>query len=131
MDADDDLLSVRVVLQPGADTDPEEHERLTLRLRRELAALDVESAVLDTSGPAPEDSKAGSAVDIGAIVVALSASGGVFAGLVGALREWLGRTSEPRRITLTVDGDTIELDHATSAERAELIDAFVHRHSRE
>jgi hypothetical protein len=63
------------------------------------------------------------------LVVAFSASGGVFTTLVGTLRDWLDRQSGRHRISVTIDGDTIELDRASAAQRQQLLDAFVRRHS--
>jgi hypothetical protein len=40
----------------------------------------------------------------------------------------LGRRSGGSAVTLTIDGDTLELSSATAAEKAELIDTFVRRH---
>jgi hypothetical protein len=61
--------------------------------------------------------------------VAFSASGGVFTTLVGTVRDWLDRQSGRHRISMTIDGDTIELERASAAEREELLDAFVRRQS--
>ena len=44
------------------------------------------------------------------------------------MKDWLARRSGGHKITLTIDGDTLELDGASPAERAELIDTFVRRH---
>ena len=65
---------------------------------------------------------------IGSLMVAFSAAGGVFPGLVETLRDWLGRQAGKHKIKVTIDGDTVELERATSAERQQLIDAFVRRH---
>jgi hypothetical protein len=48
--------------------------------------------------------------------------------VVATVKDWLGRRSGGHKVSLTVDGDTLELDGATAAERAELIDTFVRRH---
>lgn len=63
--------------------------------------------------------------------MALSASGGVLTALVGTLRDWLGRSSARHRVSLTIDGDTIDLERASEAERRELIDAYIRRHTGE
>jgi hypothetical protein len=61
--------------------------------------------------------------------VALSASGGVFTALVDTVRDWLGRSAARHRVSLTIDGDTIELERASVDERRELIEAYVRRHT--
>lgn len=61
--------------------------------------------------------------------MAFSASGGVFTTLIGTLRDWLGRQSGRHRISVTIDGDTIELERASVAQQQQLLDAYVRRHS--
>jgi hypothetical protein len=109
------------------DADAEELDRLARRLRAELGELDVDVLAV-AAGELPEGAKAADPVTIGSLVVAFSAAGGVFPGLVETLREWLGRQAGKHRIKVTVDGDTVELERATVAERQQLIDAFVRRH---
>jgi exopolysaccharide biosynthesis protein len=70
----------------------------------------------------------GDVAAIGEWLVTLSASGGVVATVVATIRDWLGRRAAGHKVTLTIDGDSLELDGATAAERAELIDTFVRRH---
>jgi hypothetical protein len=120
---------VRLVLRPDPELDAETCDRLTRQLRSEIAQLDVDSARLDAAGPPPEGAKAGEAVTLGAIVVAMSASGGVFATVLGTVREWLGRQSGRHRISVTIDGDTLELERATAAQQRELLDAYLRRHA--
>ncbi|OLT22076.1 hypothetical protein BJF78_33460, partial [Pseudonocardia sp. CNS-139] len=111
--------------------DDEQRERLVRRLRAELAALpDVDVATAQADGAAPEGTKSADPVTIGAIIVAMSASGGVFTALIETVKDWLGRQSDSHTITLTIGGDTIELSKATADERARLVDAFVQRHTK-
>jgi len=118
---------MRVVLQPDADADAEEVERLRRQLGSELRLLDIDGVRPVCSGEAPPGSK-GVGADVTEWLVTLSASGGVFATLVATVKDWLGRRAEAHRVTLTIDGDTLELSSATPAEQAELIKNFVHRH---
>lgn len=121
------LLSI--AFDPELDSEPA--ERLVRQLRAEISELDVESVGPAPAGTPPDGAKGTDAVALGAVVVALSASGGVFTSLIETLREWLGRHSARHRISLTIDGDTIELDRASAAERRALIDAYVRRHTGE
>jgi membrane-associated two-gene conflict system component 1 (EACC1) len=114
-------------LEAADEADAEELDRLARRLRAELGELDVD--VRAVAGDLPAGAKAADPVTIGSLVVAFSAAGGVFPGLLETLREWLGRQTGKHRIKVTVDGDTVELERATSAERQQLIDAFVRRHA--
>lgn len=124
-------LVVDVVLDftPDPEVDQEAADRLVRQLRAEIAALDVESVRLAAGGPPPEGAKGTDALTLGAVVVALSASGGVFTSLIDTVRDWLGRSSARHRISVTIDGDTLELDRASDAERQALIDAYVRRHT--
>jgi hypothetical protein len=105
-------------------------ERLLRQLRSELRELDVESVTTEPGGPAPDDAK-GDALTAGALIVALSASGGVFVSLITTLQDWLGRHSGRHRISVTIDGDTIELERARPEQQRALVEAFVLRHSQE
>ena len=58
----------------------------------------------------------------------LSAGGGVFVTVIGTLKEWLTRRGAAHKLTVTIDGDTLELSNATQTERAEVIETFVRRH---
>ncbi|MFC8505066.1 hypothetical protein ACFU3J_29615 [Streptomyces sp. NPDC057411] len=120
---------VRLVITPDPEFGPEAAERLTRRLRAEIAALDVGSVRSEPGGPAPDGAKSGDVVTLGALVVALSASGGVFTALIDTVRDWLGRSSARHRVSVTIDGDTIELERATDAERSALVEAYVRRHT--
>ncbi|MFK8911311.1 effector-associated constant component EACC1 [Streptomyces sp. YS-3] len=122
------MREVLLSLAPGEESDQEDVEQLVRRLRGELRELDVDVASPAPPGELPPGAKGGDPVTVGAVVLALSASGGVFTVLIDTLRDWLGRQAARHRISVTIDGDTIELEHATAEERRELIDGFVRRH---
>jgi hypothetical protein len=121
-----DTHQALVRLEADGEADAEEFDLLARRLRAELGELDVD--LLPVPGELPPGAKAADPVTIGSLMVAFSAAGGVFPGLVETLREWLGRQGGRHKIKVTIDGDTVELERATSAERQQLIDAFVQRH---
>lgn len=121
------LLSLSA--EDSADSDAEELDLLSRRLRAELGELDVDVRAAVPAGELPEGAKGADPVTIGSLMVAFSAAGGVFPGLVETLKDWLGRQSGKHKIKLTIDGDTVELERASSAERQQLIDAFVRRHA--
>ncbi|MEV4315251.1 hypothetical protein [Actinocrispum sp. NPDC049592] len=119
-----------MTLTPDSEWDDDEvSERLMRGLRSDLVSLDVDSVGPVVAGPAPAGSKGADPVTLGAIVVAMSASGGVFTTVVGAVRDWLDRHGGRHKITLSIDGDTIELERATAAQQQDLVDAYVRRHS--
>jgi hypothetical protein len=122
-------VDVRLELQADPESGPEDRELAIRRLRRELSQIDVD-VVRPAGAPAvPPGSKATDPVTIGAIVLAMSASGGVFVAVVETVKDWLSRQADRHRITLTVDGNTIELTRASAEERQALVEAFVRRHS--
>ncbi|MBK6012410.1 hypothetical protein [Streptomyces sp. MBT53] len=125
-DGSGDVVLV-VVADPEAD--PETAARQARRLRAEIAELDVESVRHAPGTAAPDGAKGADPVTAGAILVALGASGGMFTVLVETVRDWLGRQSARHRVSVTIDGDTIELEHPSADERRDLIDTFVRRHT--
>ena len=48
--------------------------------------------------------------------------------VIGTIKAFLTRGAGDHKVTVTIDGDTLELGRATDAERAEIVDAFVRRH---
>ncbi len=122
-------MRVQLRVEPEPDTDPETAELLGRRLRAHLRELDVESVSDAAGGPAPAGAKGADPVTLTAVIVAVTASGGVLTGVLDGLREWLTRQSAARRITVTLDGDTLVLERATAGEREQLVESFVRRHT--
>jgi hypothetical protein len=123
-------VELTVVLEPDPGTDAEDGERLGRQLRNELRSLDVDEVVPVDGGPPPPGSK-GVAVPLTEWLVTMSAGGGVFVTVIATIRDWLSRRAGAHKVTLTIDGDTLELSSATAAERAELVETFVRRHQTE
>ena len=120
-------MELRVVLEPDPDTDPEDGERLGRQLRDELRDLDVDD-VASVDGPAPPGGSKGAVASLTEWLVTLSGGGGVIVTVISTIRDWLARGAGAHKVTLTIDGDTLELDRATDAERAQLVETFVRRH---
>ena len=121
-------MELLVTLEPETGADAEETDSLGRSLRRELRSLDVDDVAAAAAGEAPAGAKGIDAAAATELLVTLSASGGVLAMVVATVKDWLARRAGGHKITLTVDGDTLELDGASPAERAQLIDTFVRRH---
>ncbi|WP_206443355.1 effector-associated constant component EACC1 [Candidatus Protofrankia californiensis] len=126
-----DVMRLRLVVTPDPELDVEAGERLTRRLRAEIAELDVEAVGLASGGSVPDGAKAADPVTVGAIVVAVSASGGVLPTVVETVRDWLARQGRAHRISMTIDGDSIEIERASAEQQRALVDAFVRRHAAE
>jgi hypothetical protein len=121
-------VELRVVLEPDPDTDPEHRERLARQLRNELRALDVDDvSAVDGAAP-PQGAKSGVTSSLTELLVTLSSGGGVVVTVVATIREWLSRRAGADKVSITIEGDTLELSSATPVERAELIETFVRRH---
>jgi len=120
-------MEVWVVLEPDADADAEDVERLARQLRTELRSLDVDGVSAVGSQEAPQGAK-GVGAAMTEWLVTLSSGGGVFVTLIATVKDWLGRRTEEHKIKVTIDGDTLELSRATPVEQAELIQTFVRRH---
>jgi hypothetical protein len=106
---------------PGLDDD--ELLRMSAQLRRELGELDV----LDvTQARSAEDARPG--VKSGDLLatgtIAVTAAGFVLRQALRLADTWL-RNRPLRGIRVELDGRSIELSHATAAERERLIDSFL------
>ena len=121
-------VEVRVTLEPEPGADAEEVERLGRQLRNELRELDVDDVRSVDGVSPPPGAKGIDAASLTELLVTLSAGGGVFATVVATIRDWLGRRSAGHKVSITIDGDTLELSSATDAQRAQLVDTFVRRH---
>jgi hypothetical protein len=126
--ADGDLRTVTLTLHPDPDSSPDEVDRMSRQLRSQLRSLGVESVDRLDQDEAPEGAKGDPSTWM-AMLVTLGSAGGVFPSLIGIVGNWLATHTGTHRISLTIDGDSIELDRASIDERRELIEAFVHRHS--
>jgi hypothetical protein len=124
------VLNLRIELEADAELDDEQRERMARQLRAEVVELDVESVTTAPTGPPPPGAK-GDPVTIGALVVALGAAGGALPELIATLRSWLERRAGRNRISVTIDGDTLELENTTEAQRQDLVRAYVQRHAQQ
>jgi hypothetical protein len=123
-------MDVLLVVQPDPDADAEDGEKLVRRLRSELANLDVDDVRTVAGGVVPEGAKSADPVTISAIVLAMSASGGLFASVVDTVREVLARHADRHKVMMTIGGDSIELSGASDEQRDALVRALVQRHTR-
>ncbi|WP_327692455.1 effector-associated constant component EACC1 [Streptomyces sp. NBC_00459] len=123
------VMEALLVIAPDPELDAEAAELPVRQLRAEIAGLDVDSVRPGPADAAPDGAKGTDPLALGAIVVAFSASGGVFTALIETVRDWLDRSSARHRVSVTIDGDTIELERASDAERRDLVAAYIRRHT--
>lgn len=122
-------MDVLVMLIPDPDTPGDERERLMRRMRAELAELDIDSVRTLPGRVAPDGAKGVDADSVGAIIVAMSVSGGVITSVIETLRDLLERHAARHRMSVTINGDSIELERATADQQCDLVRAYVHRHT--
>lgn len=115
-------------LESEPDVEPNEADRLVRQLRSELKNLDVDSVTRVTAENMPVGAKGVDSWSVGALMITFAATGGVFTALIETVRDWLARHAVARRISVTIDGDTIELEKASAQERSDLIEAYIRRH---
>ena len=118
-----------VMVERGADA--ERLDLLTGHLTRELRELDdvtVDPARVEP----PHGARAGEALQVGSLVVTMLSSASL-PQLLTAVRGWLGRgttttAGAARSVRLELDGDALELGHATPEEQDRLVELFVRSH---
>jgi hypothetical protein len=124
--SDSGALAAVLVVSDLAD---DEAAVLMRRIRAELGELDVDIGIPSATVAAPSGSKGVESMDWATLLVTMSAAGGVFPTVLMVLRDVLGRRkADGGKVTVTIDGDSLEIDGARSAERDALIRAFVERH---
>jgi hypothetical protein len=113
--------------EEGADS-----ERLDLLagyLRKDLLTLDVEDVTALRAGPAPPGSRGLDVAAVGALLVTVGRSAQGVGKVVAAVKAWLGRGSGVKRmVRVEIDGDVLELTHASAADQDRLISLFVQKH---
>jgi hypothetical protein len=112
--------------EEGADA--ERLDTLTGYLRQELLDLDAGQVSPLRAGDSPAGARAFDVVAVGGLVVSLINSDALRA-VVATVKNWLSRgQSTTHAIRLEIDGDTIDLSAASTAEQERLIELFVTRH---
>ncbi|MFE1879503.1 hypothetical protein [Streptomyces diastatochromogenes] len=115
--------------EEGAEA--ERVEQLTGYLRQELLSAGVADDV--RAAPAGETPPGARCVDValvGSLLVGLGKSLTELGQVVSVLRDWLGRFGDTRpSLTLTVDGDTLEISAATDEQVARAVEIFTRKHS--
>jgi hypothetical protein len=126
--SDSALRDLVLVVESEPYVEPDEADRSLRQLRAELKELDVESVTPLTSDNGPLGAKGVDSFSLGALLITLSATGGIFTILIEAVQDWLARHAAARRISVTIDGDTIVLERGSAEERSALIDAYIRCH---
>ncbi len=93
----------------------------------ELSQLDVDRIERASAGAAPEGTRAGGAVELGALLVAVGGSGAVLPMLVGLVRDWVSRRGSGS-VKLTIGGDSLELSGVSGKDQHRVLEEFLRRH---
>ena len=117
---------VRLVVDPN-DGDRERADEDVQYLLSDLAQLDVEAIGRVPAGAAPSGTKAGGAVELGALLIAVGGSGAILPMLVGLVRDWLGRRGSGS-VKLTIGDDSLELSGVSGKDQQRVLEEFLRRH---
>lgn len=118
-----------VHLQAEREAAPDELNRLTERLRRELLDLDVADVRRGTEGEAPDGARAIDVEALGTLLVTAVTAPEVLRAVVGTIRDWLGR-SRARSVCVEIDGDVLQVTGISSADQERLIESWLARRVR-
>ncbi|MET8244037.1 hypothetical protein ABZV31_06135 [Streptomyces sp. NPDC005202] len=114
--------------EEGAEA--ERVEKLTGYLREELLRLDVDDVTALPGEEVPPGARAADVTQIGALLVSLGGAATALNQVMAVVRDWWGRCRDSRpTLSLTMDGDVLEISEATPEQVAEAFDVFLRRHS--
>ncbi|MET4656803.1 hypothetical protein ABID80_000495 [Streptomyces sp. PvP037] len=113
---------MRLVLTGSQDSDQEELDELTLRLRERLLELDVDDVELNRSGDIPAGAKPVDAIAVGALVVTVAPI--ALRSVLDLVRTWI-ETRPVRTVSINLGEDSLELEAVSAADQQRLIDAFL------
>lgn len=104
--------------------DAAELEALTVSLRRELLALDVDRVDRVRRDDAPEGAKALDALALGALAVRLVTRPELLRTLARTLQSWLGDRTD-RTVKLQLGENVLELTGVSSSQQDRLVDEWI------
>ncbi|WP_369255070.1 hypothetical protein [Streptomyces sp. R35] len=116
---------MNLVLEGSADSDQEELDTLTRQLRKRLLELDIDRAELNRSDAAPDGSKPGDVIALGALAVTMAPF--ALRSVVRLVETWIGHRPV-RTVSITIGEDSLELQAVSPGDQRKLIDAFITRH---
>lgn len=114
-----------VVTVDDVDADPEHREALTLSLRNELLATDVDDVRRVEAGEAPMGTRAIDPAVVGQLVVGIPGSLAAIATLITTVRGWLGRGTDGRTVELSLGDKSLKLGGAGREDQDRLVAEFL------
>ncbi|MFG2821149.1 hypothetical protein ACGFX4_17185 [Kitasatospora sp. NPDC048365] len=115
---------LQIVVQPSGG-DLEFLEQEVQALHEDLLLLDIPGVEHAEGPPAPEGARAGAADLLNVLLVSLPSASPLLENVVGVVKEWLGRTTESRKVVLEIDGNRLELGGVPVEEQRRLTDAWL------
>ncbi|MEW2587355.1 hypothetical protein [Streptomyces virginiae] len=123
--SDDETRQLNLVLEGDPDSDQEELDDLTLQLREQLLELEVDHVELNRTGVAPAGAKAGEVIALGSLAVTMAPF--ALRAVLRVLETWIEHRPV-RAVSITIGGDSLELQAISLADQRQLIDTFVTAH---
>jgi hypothetical protein len=109
--------------EPGADG--QRLETLSLGLRDELLALDVDDVRRVHGGEPPPGTRAVDIATVGALLVTMSGGVDLVGRVVSTVRSWLSRGEPERVVELSVGDKTLKLTAASQEQQERLVREFL------
>ncbi|WP_425604792.1 effector-associated constant component EACC1 [Actinomycetospora termitidis] len=116
-------MQCRLFLTPAEGADPVSRERECRQLRSELLNIDVEA--VDFGEARQEAGAKGDAVTLTELIVTMSASGGLLPLVMATAQEWIKRRTQSHKLTISINGSSLELETASRRDIDRLVNAFM------
>jgi hypothetical protein len=117
---------VTIVLSGLPDMDADELDNLTVELRKALLELDIDAVAPITTNESPIGAKPAEALTVGALAVTTSPV--LIASVVRLIETWI-KSRPLHKLTLTVDGDHLEINQPSRGEQRLVVESFIAKHS--
>ncbi len=119
----DSVLSVSI---GDDDASAEQLEAAAGNLREELLGLAVDDVRPVPGGPAPDGARGVDAVSLGTMLVSLPVAQPLLESVIDVVRRWTSR-SAGRTVKIELDGDLLELSHASRDQQRKLVEDWLRR----
>ncbi|WP_343998037.1 hypothetical protein [Streptomyces thermocarboxydovorans] len=116
---------MQLVLTGRQDSDQEELDELTRRLRDRLFELDVDDVQLRRAGDLPEGAKPVDAIAVGALAVTMAPI--ALRSVVSLVQTWI-ENRPVHTVSIALGDNSLELEAVSSADQQRLIEAFLAAH---
>jgi len=119
----EDFQLLVTVTEPGVES--AQVEELSLALRDELLALDVQDVRAVSGGAAPPGTRGIDVAAVGALLVTLQSATSLVEKLVRTISGWLAPGPPGRSVEVSIGDKVLKLSGASAEDQRRLIDEFV------